>query len=788
MKTIFKSFACAAAAALALASCAKENLVPDDGETDGKKLVKVHFSAETTDPASSRATLTPDEGETAFAAAWETGDEISVKYANDSERQDAEGTTTASWKETSFESSLPEYMGMWIYDAAYPVPDATDSHVDFGPARTQKGNSYNSKYDIMIGSATAENAAAGKDDSGNDIVFQMERQTSIAYFHFTSGFDEAITSATLTVSGEGAAIASNYAYVSDFSWAAAEDCQSITVTFPEEAPNAQDFQLWFNVLETPYESMSLTVETATKTFTISKATDGVYEKGKLYKVKKDGIAWEDKSSESGKTYAYKKISSQSELTDGSYLIVSEDYSFAVAGSKTATDMIKGGAGTAIDIIGDVIAYSADLALDSFEINSVEGGFSIKGSKCGYIGYSLTSNNGLQGNASTIYVNAISVNGGVATVTTKNSASTTYTLCCNPNNNNPLVKYYKTVNADYKDLSLYKYQLVDASALPTYYSITFGSVIGGILSASITSAEEGTEITLTATPDEGYEFTENSWKVVAADASEITVTDGKFIMPASDVTVTASFVRKPYLNAVASKTTISADGETVTVTVDTKVDGGWTAESSDETNFTIGNKTATTFDVTVSKNETEAAREATITVTAGAQTKTITLKQNATGTSEELGETYTWNMASGDFGTASALLPTITKGTPELSWSANYTWGTETKYINNDNIKGIQIGSSTNYCTSFVLATESYSGLVKSIEINGSIAKSGKAVLSVKVNGVALKYNGAEKVSLTTTATDYSFTTDTPISGKIEITITNTAKAFYLKSIVINSAN
>ena len=40
--------------------------------------------------------------------------------------------------------------------------------------------------------------------------------------------------------------------------------------------------------------MSLTVETATKTFTISKSTDGVYEAGKLYKVKKDGISWTDK--------------------------------------------------------------------------------------------------------------------------------------------------------------------------------------------------------------------------------------------------------------------------------------------------------------------------------------------------------------------------------------------------------------------------------------------------------------------------------------------------------------
>lgn len=630
MKTIFKSFVYAAAAALALTSCAKENLVPEEKTNDGK-LVKVHFGAETTEPASSRATLTPDEGETAFAAAWGNDDQIAITYTYvDLEVSE---TVPGTWKDSDFSADITDMttgdeLATMSYAASYPY--SQNGEVDFGSERTQSGGGYNSKYDIMVSTKVEATAKPGLDVNGNKIVFPMERQTAIAYFHFTSdNAEEDITKATLTV--EGGSIAAGYALLDPSGFIPDLDSSPLSeIVLNVTGQKADDFTLWFNVLPTSYTKMTLTVETATKTFTISKNSEGMYEAGKLYKVKKEGIAWEDKSSESGKTYAYKKISSQSELTDGSYLIVSEDYSFAVAGSKTATDMIKGGAGTAIDIIGDVIAYSADLALDSFEINSVEGGFSIKGSKCGYIGYSLTSNNGLQGNASTIYVNAISVNGGVATVTTKNSASTTYTLCCNPNNNNPLVKYYKTVNADYKDLSLYKYQLVDASALPTYYSITFGSVIGGILSASITSAEEGTEITLTATPDEGYEFTENSWKVVAADDSEITVTDGKFIMPASDVTVTASFVRKSYLEAAPSKTTVSADGETVTVTVDTNVEGVWTAESSDETNFIIGNKTATTFDVTVSKNETEAAREATITVTAGILTKTITMTQKATG--------------------------------------------------------------------------------------------------------------------------------------------------------------
>ena len=536
MKQICRFLSIAAMAALAFSACTEEL---NNDNINGGKTVTVHFGTENTDP-STKATLTPDKEETAFKAAWENGDEIKVKYSNDSESETATGTTTATWNGTSFESKMPEYTGMWIYDAAYPVPSESDSSVDFGPNRTQKGNVYNSKYDIMIGSAVAEKAAAGKDNSGKDIIFQMTRQTAIAYFHFTSTLDEAVTSATLTVSGDGAAIASNYAYVSDFAWAAAEDCQSITITFPEAAPNAQDFQLWFNVLETPYTSMSLTVETATKTFTISKSTDGVYEAGKLYKVKK-AVSWADKGSEPGKTYAYKKISSQSELTDGSYLIVNEDYSFAVAGSKTATNMIKGGAGTDVDIVGDVIAYSDDLALDAFEINNVEGGFSIKGSNCGYIGYSLTSNNGLQGSSTTVYVNTISVSTGVATVTTKNSSSTTYTLCCNPNSDTPLVKYYKTVADTYKSLSLYKYQLVDASSLPTTYTISMDYVIGGTISASVTSAEEGTEVTLTATPNNGYEF--KSWEVVDSKGTDIKVVDNKFTMPAANVTVSATFTQK-----------------------------------------------------------------------------------------------------------------------------------------------------------------------------------------------------------------------------------------------------
>ena len=75
--------------------------------------------------------------------------------------------------------------------------------------------------------------------------------------------------------------------------------------------------------------------------------------------------------------------------------------------------------------------------------------------------------------------------------------------------------------------------------PTLYSITVASGIEhGTVSASVTSAEAGTEIKLTATADDGYEL--DSFSVKDSGDNAITVTDGTFTMPASNVTVSATF--------------------------------------------------------------------------------------------------------------------------------------------------------------------------------------------------------------------------------------------------------
>lgn len=284
MKHYTKLFFAAAIAALGLASCAKE-VAPV--ETPKDNLVTVHFGATSGIEGATKATLTPNEQETLFTSAWENGDKIFIQYEND---KTTATTTTGTWNGTKFEATMPSYTGMWEYTACYPNP--ANAEISFGTNRTQKGNLYNSNYDVMIApKISCDHADAGKDDSGNDVVFNMERQTGIVYFHLKSELNnEDVISAKLSV--EGGNIASSYTLLGPSGFTCEEDLKEITITFEEgTAPKASDFQLWYNVLPTAYTSMSLEVKTANHTLTLNKNKGGNFAAGKLYKIHKDNVTW-----------------------------------------------------------------------------------------------------------------------------------------------------------------------------------------------------------------------------------------------------------------------------------------------------------------------------------------------------------------------------------------------------------------------------------------------------------------------------------------------------------------
>lgn len=78
--------------------------------------------------------------------------------------------------------------------------------------------------------------------------------------------------------------------------------------------------------------------------------------------------------------------------------------------------------------------------------------------------------------------------------------------------------------------------------PVYAVTIADGIVGGTVVADPTSAKEGVEVTLINTPAEGYEFVGYSVTGVHEDLAVI-VTNGKFNMPADDVTVNAEFKKK-----------------------------------------------------------------------------------------------------------------------------------------------------------------------------------------------------------------------------------------------------
>ena len=80
-----------------------------------------------------------------------------------------------------------------------------------------------------------------------------------------------------------------------------------------------------------------------------------------------------------------------------------------------------------------------------------------------------------------------------------------------------------------------------------YAISIATLTNGTIATNPSgSAEEGAEVTLTITPANGYQLAANSLKAhkTGDEATTVTITDGKFTMPAFGVTITAQFEAIP----------------------------------------------------------------------------------------------------------------------------------------------------------------------------------------------------------------------------------------------------
>lgn len=148
-----------------------------------------------------------------------------------------------------------------------------------------------------------------------------------------------------------------------------------------------------------------------------------------------------------------------------------------------------------------------------------------------------------------------------------------------------------------------------------YTITVNPSQNGSVEASASAATASTEITLTVTPATGYVL--DALTVVDASNNNVTVSNNKFIMPAANVTVTATFKEKP---AGATTATIKFGTNEVkinaaSVTGDDDQGNTWTITTEGTTSFTAnaayyqvgsGSKPATsiTFTTTLPEGTTK----------------------------------------------------------------------------------------------------------------------------------------------------------------------------------------
>ena len=270
-----KSILFVAAAAMTLASCGVKEITPEV-KPEGRI---VYFGTEVNDLT--KASLTTED-DVNFVANWENNDALEVAGFD---RGSYIASFPAVWdseKDAFAASGDVEYFFDEPYDFIGVYPQPEEGVIDFGSARTQDGNNYAGKYDVMLSEATSLTLVEGE-----TFVLPMDRQTAIAYFHLTSTLseDEKIVSATLSVNEN---LAGSFIY-DEGEIAPDATANSITLSFTN-APSIKDLRLWFNIFPGEYTGLKLEVETEKHTLTIQNPNTVTYEQGKLYKVAADATA------------------------------------------------------------------------------------------------------------------------------------------------------------------------------------------------------------------------------------------------------------------------------------------------------------------------------------------------------------------------------------------------------------------------------------------------------------------------------------------------------------------
>ncbi|MDR2891135.1 MAG: hypothetical protein LBV18_06000 [Alistipes sp.] len=165
--------------------------------------------------------------------------------------------------------------------------------------------------------------------------------------------------------------------------------------------------------------------------------------------------------------------------------------------------------------------------------------------------------------------------------------------------------------------------------PTTYSIEVTVGDNGSATADPTEAQEGATITLTATADEGYEF--SHWMIESGNVTlaEPKATETSFIMPAENVEISAEFALTVGLTVTPPTITIGASEQVASRDIAVEATGEWEIASKPEWVATK-NVTETGFSIDVEPwiDGDEEPREGKIVVEMGDLAQEVTLTQHS----------------------------------------------------------------------------------------------------------------------------------------------------------------
>lgn len=514
MRKITNTLVLLAAAAMAFASCSKEKETPVPTPEEG--TIRVKFAA---NAALTKVGLTPNDGDTQFSATWDNNDQIAItSFVSGGAMKETVDAFWASDDEcfyTDFEAeSYPE--GSYDFIGVWPVGKAVDEL--FPAVRHQSGAEYKGDYDIMRSNRVSDATLS----SDQTIVLDMVRQTSIAYFHITSELNENIVSATLTTDKPIASSNATLDYNGFKPNAETAGVTSIKLIIDGEM-SSSDFKLWFNVLPVQYETMSLLIETANHSFSLSKKSSGEWKAGELNKVVLTNVPAEK----------WAEIERPAGETTETITMVSDNTSEYKSESNNITaTFAKAGAGNAP-------AWNAS---ESAVRVYAKGTLTVSSE------YTITK-----------IVYEAKLNGGgknndnYPTPTTDKESFDSNTWTWEGAANSVVLTPDGTAGNIAVSSITVSYVDPNAGTDPIYkYSVMVDkNVTNGTIGIDKTSAKAGDIVTLTPQPADGYELVANSLKAInAVSGAELTVTDNKFTMPAANVNVTAAFSLIPTLSATS----------------------------------------------------------------------------------------------------------------------------------------------------------------------------------------------------------------------------------------------